>query len=522
MNTKRPRSTGALWAALLLALIAGLWHGASARPGHPWSGLDDFSAYLLHGRNLLEGRPYAAIDSVVDPGLPQAGLRQAFPPVYPALLALLEATPPEDADPRRYAIGLDVLHFKRINAALFGLSLFLGFLVFRRLLGDGLAILQLGLLGSLPFLFHFREFVRSELFFVVLLMSYFLALARFDEAPAGERRRWLLALLAGLLGGLAYATRTAAMVLPLALLTHEIWIHRKPRAGVLLAVGLTGALMLVVRLVFPEITAGYASHADGRLGLSTVMENAQHYVWDLQRILGRGLPEPLPLVILGGLAALALLGLLTRLRAPSLPVVFAAGTFAMHLILPTESAWMRYLIPLFAIFYLLVLLGAASLGALLRRPRLTPWTVGVVSIALGLPGLLSLPGGATPLGDGPTTEVSLEALEWIRTRTAPDDVVVFRKPWALNLATGRRSHVYPQRHVYPELSFAEHLAHLERTGARWLLLRHRARGESGPYKTLDYDDRAYLEEVVGARPELFRERARNADYVLLERVAGGG
>lgn len=519
MNTKRPRSRGALWAALLLALLAGLWHGASARPGHPWSGLDDFSAYLLHGRNLLEGRPYAAIDSVVDPGLPLANLRQAFPPVYPALLALLEATPPDDADPRRYAIGLDVLHFKRVNAALFGLSLFLGFLVFRRLLGDGLAILHLGLLGSLPFLFHFREFVRSELLFVVLVMGYFLALARLDEAPAGDRRRWLLALLAGLLGGLAYATRTAGMVLPLALLTHEIWIHRRPRAPVLLAVGLTGALMLVVRWVIPEVTAGYAAHADGRIGLSTVIENAQHYVWDLQRILGRGLPEPLPLLILGGLAALALLGLLAHLRAPSLPVVFGAGTFAMHLILPTDSAWMRYLVPLFAIFYLLVLLGGRCLGEWIRRPRATPWLIGVVSIGLGLPGLLSLPGGATPLDDGPTTEVSLEALEWVRSRAAPDDVVVFRKPWALSLATGRRSHVYPQAHLYPELPLAEHFAHLERTGARWLLLRHRARVEAGPYKTLDYDDRDYLEAVVGARPELFREEARNADYVLFELVA---
>ena len=125
-SPKDHTSRGA-WIALALVLVTALLHGATARPTHPWSGVDDFSAYLLHGRNLLAHAPYDDLGDLRDPSLPRYVLREAFPPVFPWFLAHLDAalvTPGPEGSP----LGIPVLGFKRVQALIWAASLFLWFL----------------------------------------------------------------------------------------------------------------------------------------------------------------------------------------------------------------------------------------------------------------------------------------------------------------------------------------------------------------------------------------------------------
>lgn len=509
------RSARATCLALLFVVFVAAWQGATARPTHPWSGVDDFTAYLLHGRNLLEGREYADLGDLSDPELPDAHLREAFPPVFPLLLELLERAVPAPSGPDAPPLGVNVLAFKRAQAVVFAAQLLLLFFVFRRLVGDKLALAVIVVLGTNAFLFQFREFVRSESLFGLIVAGVFLAMAKLDEAEAGSSRRWGFAVLAGLLAWAAYGTRTAGMVVPLAIAAHELWTRRKLRKPVCLALGVALTAMWVQKRMFASIVGGYMAHAKARMGPDTVVENLRHFQWELERILAEGLPDGARTAVVLVFGALAALGLFTRLRRPSLPEVFAAGTLAMHLLLPTDSAWMRYLIPLLPVFVFLVLVGARSLGArAFGRGDATALAVAALFVALTIPGHLAQPSG--PLPDGPGTPDAREALAWIEQRTAPDDVIGFRKPWALGLATGRRAHLYGLDHLHPDLPADEHLAHLARMDTRWLLLRHRPLSEVLPFKTLDYDDRAALEKVVAPHPERFAERARNSEFVLIE------
>ncbi|GJM21330.1 MAG: hypothetical protein DHS20C15_12450 [Planctomycetota bacterium] len=510
--SRRSRCT---WLALAFVLFVAGWQGATARPTHPWSGIDDFTAYLLHGHNLLEGRPYADLGDLSDPELPDANLREAFPPVYPWVLAQVERLVPALEGAEAPPLGVNVLAFKRVQAVIFAAQLLLLFFVFRRLMGDKLALALLVVLGTNAFLFQFREFVRSESLFGLVVAGLFLVMAKLDEQPSDAARRWVLAIVAGLLGWVVYGTRTAGMVVPLAVLAHELWTRRRVRKPVCLVLALTLAGMLLQKLMFASVVGGYLDHAKARLGPATVLENVRHFQWELERILAEGLPDGLRSVVVMIFGALAAYGLLSRLRKPSLPEVFAAGTLAMHLLLPTDSAWLRYLIPLLPVFVFLVLVGARALGQrLLGAGDAVALVTAGLFVALTVPGHLAQPSG--PLPDGPGTPDAREALAWIRERSAPSHVVGFRKPWALSLATGRPAHLYGLDHLHAELSVSEQLAHLERMRTRWLLLRHRERRDVLPFKILDYDDREVLASVIEPHPERFAERARNSEFVLYE------
>src|SRR5688572_24452072 len=73
--------------AALLALIA-VFQFASVLPGHDWG--DDFSMYIAHARNIVEGIPYSDTGYIYNPDEPIGPPRAS--PGLPLLLAPVYAT----------------------------------------------------------------------------------------------------------------------------------------------------------------------------------------------------------------------------------------------------------------------------------------------------------------------------------------------------------------------------------------------------------------------------------------------
>ena len=540
-----------VFAALALVLLVGF--GASVRPGVLWWGMDDLTAYVIHGRNLLSGLPYEAIETVNDPGLPAAHLRTSFPPVLPVIIGVterlvsdrgpepdyveevlpggvtlrVEQQPPGDDDPDR-PYDLPVLVFKRVLVGFLATATLLWGFVLRRALPTPVVLCVLAAVMLHPYVFAFRELVRAEFVYLALLAGWFLCVQRLDEAREDGATRWGTAVLAGVLLYLAYATRSAAMVLVPTLLVWDVLRWRRLRVTSLVLMAVAGLGWFVQQQALGSVESGYADQAQDMFGLHVVVENAQQLRWKFERLFdpragvgGSGLAGALMLAV----AAVAVIGGLSRLRRPSILDVYGAGYLAMLLLLPTHSAWLRYLLPWLPVLGLWVASGTLFLARLpwgARIPRVAPVLLSAIYVS-AWPAAVA----AEPDDEGLADPDTREAFAWVEELVGPDEPVLFSKSRTLTLATGRPSLGYPRLYAHGELSDDVVTRHFAAVGLEWLLLKHSGPLEVGPYGMLDHCDREFLEGVpdpetgllrngwAAGHADALREVRRNDDYVLL-------
>ena len=179
---------------------------------------DDAFRYDFAARALLDGQGYVHFN-----GEPTA----FWPPGYPLLLAAAYGL-----------FGESVVVAELLNVVLGTATGGLVYLIGRRTLGQGPALVGAGIVAAFPSLVFFTAVTLSEVTFtfLVLLAVYLLIV----EAQSGRRRDLRLLLAAGLVLGYASLVRGQAMLLPLALL--PFWLRsgadRSAIADKLVALGL--------------------------------------------------------------------------------------------------------------------------------------------------------------------------------------------------------------------------------------------------------------------------------------------
>jgi len=286
----------------------------------------------------------------------------------------------------------------------------------------------------------------------------------------------------------------------------------------MVALAVAAATILVQKTLLSSVESGYVANALHGFHAGTVSENLTQFRWNAERLWENGFSGPLRLAVAVGMVSLAGVGFAVRLRRRSPYELFSVLYMGMLLVLPTESAWMRYLIPVLPVFFVCAFTGAERLASLVtpRAGRWIRWAV-PVAVATSYAGAYAYARMADgPLLDGPTEFESAQALDWVRDHAGPDEVVVFRKPRLLTIATGRPASVYPQRHLYGALPGAELWRHLEAIDARFLLLKHTPRRTVGPYNTLDFSDAAFIERFVRRHPRRLVPVFLNGDYTAYE------
>jgi len=544
-SNQEARRPGKAVVLVLCALVFAL-HAATVRPGHPWWGMDDFTAYLAHGRNLLEGRPYDAIDTVSDPALPPSHQRTSFPPAFSLLVGIVDrattggsgghgaraqATDADPfADPGRTSdgdrprvlgtdpqrpYGLDILSLKRMVALFTALSVLAVWAAFRRTSGGAVLLLAVAAYGFSPYVFAFRELVRSEMVFLTLLYVWLAQVQGLDAAEREGRRPWGRAALCGLVLAAAYATRTAAIVLPPTLLATDLLRARRIRRTTWVVLGVAGACILAQRAAFSAVEGGYLDKAAREWEFSTITFNLEQLAWNYERLWSNGVSGLARRAVAVLAALVAAVGFLSRLRRPTVVEVFTVLYTGMILVLPTDSAWMRYQLPVLPFILLCLFTGARVLGNLAPMPsaRLVGATAAVVLVTYA-GAYAHLDYG--PLEDGLTAPTTVEAFDWVDRHTAPDDVVVFKKARALTFATGRPSLCYPELYAFGELPDEELWRHFGAVDAKVFLLKHTPVAPSNLFRMLNHSDDGFLERFVSRFPDRLVEVWRNADFVAFE------
>jgi hypothetical protein len=443
---------GARYAIAIILAITGVVYLATLRAGHDWG--DDFAQYILHARNLCEGRPYAETGYLFNPDL-IIGPR-AYPPVFPALLAPVYA-----------ALGVHLAAFKVVCLGFFLLSLGLVFALSRRVSSDATALLVVLVLAASPAHWRFKDEIGSDWPFVFFVHAVFLAARVMAERPGAG------ALLVVLTAALALGTRSAGGVLLPSLGLSILWV-RGPSRRALVGAALGLAAVVVVYQAFIYVDSSYLQQGGGARWHKLV-RNLSHYATAAVDLLDNGRSRPLASSLTALVAGLAAVGLTLRVRrGPSVIEIFC-GAYAVLILLWPFAQGYRFLLPIVPACLMYAFEGVAWICGR-WAPRAARWAPACLAgAALISQASWYTSGRPGSIAEGISRPESQDLFRFVAGQTPEESVVAFWKPRALALMTGRSAvAVRPTAGdgaLWRELS-AFHVTHLViGIGDRWTLQR---------------------------------------------------
>lgn len=430
-STQR-RSSSLLY--LLVGLIA-VFYLLNLRSGHDWG--DDFSLYILHAQNLVSGVDYANTGYLYNPEQPDYS-PQAYPPVFPLMLA-----------PLVVMFGVQLAGLKLV-----GLVCFIAFLsIFARLVAEldlpaAAKVLLVAALGLHPLFWSMTDRILSDLPFLlvctlaltqiqVFIIPGFPLLGKVSRSQASQFTQMTLT---GILIYLAYGTRTAGIVLLPVLLAMDLLKNRRLSLLTVGAAAIAAVLIAMQAFLVPE-TGSYFDTLQGpfREQISRMTDFLRFYhdsfshLFPFRQTIIRHILFDIALV-------LALIGYLRRLRKRLTVIeVFVPAYLGLVLAWPAFQG-MRFLIPVLAFFLIYVFEGTAILiqkFSLKKQLQLAIFAGFLAILAL------SYNDGRNIAYFQRIDDIGLpetqQLLAYIREATPQDAVIVFYKPRALRLFTGRRA-----------------------------------------------------------------------------------
>ncbi len=445
MWTKLSRND--LAAVTLLVVLTGALYRMTLRQGHDWGG--DFSVYIMHARNIAEGRPYLESSYVVTPDS-AVHHPPTYPPVFPLLLAPFYAW-----------YGLNYVVLKSVVQACFALSLAFYYLLGRmrggRVWESAVVAAAFGLSGLVLSL---KESVISEGTYA-LFSSASLCAALLIYAKGWDRSRPVAAgLLLASLFLLSYGTRAAGLALPAGFWIYEALSIRRVR---LFAVTVSGVFLAGT---FLSAATVYDFRSYGNQFASDWAEYWRNAVYYLRSpaSLWSGAPEWLRYPLAAGGLLLAGTEMLRRsLKGPSIVEWYSWVSIAMVLVY-TAGRSPRYLAGFLPLFVLYMMEGARywseRLGVL-KRLRF-PIVLAAALVGGAAFNLAALERG--PIREGVEQPTFAALCRFLKSDMTEKDVVVSWNPRVLALYTGRRSAEYPKTSFREEFSRG-----LERVGATHLV-----------------------------------------------------
>jgi hypothetical protein len=188
------------WVGIAVAIAPAVLAACTLRDGHAWG--DDFAQYLVHTRNLVEGKPYGEL------GFIRAPIHAiAYPPGFPLLLA-----------PVYWVFGGSLTAMKLELALFFAGTMLIVRRHLSRQLPARVGVALVALVAWNPVFWEFRDNILSDIPFLFFVALSFLAADLSEEAERVGSRRWALILLAAASMVMATLCRTLGAVLPFSLL----------------------------------------------------------------------------------------------------------------------------------------------------------------------------------------------------------------------------------------------------------------------------------------------------------------
>jgi len=504
-----PASKSARYASLipvvLIAIIASFYL-FTMREGHSWG--DDFSMYLLHAKNIVEGKGYAETPYLFNPSYPGIGPK-AYPPVLPLTLA-----------PIYLWFGLNITAMKIVVSAFFLGGLWVLFLIYRKQLTWPAAAALMFLVGANPYFWDFKDEIMSDFVFMFFVWITLYAVDRHYEGRKKDRFSGSLpyAMLVGAAMYLAYATRVVGVILPAALCLYEIIRFKRLSRFAIMAILITGTLILLQTMLLSNVGGGYLSFFKKLTTTTDIaklyLNNVTEYISALSAFLDNGHSRLVRRALFLVVSLLAVLGLRRIIKnGVTIFEVFLFLYLAALVITPFQDY--RYLFPIIPLYFFYACIGAMDLRSLVRGQvwQYAPFIVAGAFIVSYSAMYTTLDFG--PIRGGVEREESKELFQYVRNYTQPDDIFIFRKPRALALFTGRRTAVYPRPSESSSTSDQAAWYYFQDIRARYFVV---GTTEAWASNHANIRDIRWERQFVERHKECFEEVFSNADFTLYKIV----
>ncbi len=406
------------WLVGLLSAIA-LFQLLTIKPGHGWG--DDFAMYIAHARNLVEGRPYSDTGYIYNNDEPIAPRRA--PPGLPLMLAPI------------YALrGADLVAMKSLMVVTFVVALaFLAKLI-RRWDSERSALAVIALVGFHPLFWEFKNNVLSDLPFLCFFVISIWLMERTLVNPAPVRAGVAL----GLAWWAAYATRTLGILLPVAFLLTQLGIFRRLHRSTLVALAVFVSLA-ALQTVLLQGPSEYLSLFS--LQPEAIKSNALGFMTASRGLLDTGFSSRGARAAFAIASVLALTGLIRSWMRRQFLLPITLILYLTAAFLWPYNAGARYLIPVIPFYFFYVVVGLRTIEDKLGRFG-SALTVCAASLAFIIYGARYYAAMRIPEPPGIDSPNAQSLFAFFRNTTRRDAVVIFKKPRALALYTGRRAAIY--------------------------------------------------------------------------------
>lgn len=407
---------------VLIGVIAAVYL-AHLSPGHVFIN-DDFAAYVMHAANLVEGRPYTAINYVPNPKALWVAPANGYPPVYPLLLA-----------PAYKIWGLNLRALKVVTVLCFVVFLVIFDELTRSVFSPLMRPCVMLILAFNPVFWEHRDNLLSEFPYLMFSFASLLVVQRVYRVLSADELKIGKALLLSLLLYCSYGTRTIGIVLLPALALADLIRFRRP-SRFALAVLLFTAVLIIGQTVFLISPKGYVSAV--QFSPRMTVNSAIFYAKTLSYVWQNSFNKKVQIMFGLLFTSLAAVSYIRRLRCKgSAGEFYLAGYLAILFVWSAEIG-LRGLLPILPMYFAYGLQEFGRFAESLGRS--------VLAISLSL---LMLFAGVTYAGEytnasrqprEPNVQdaTAQELFSFLRTHTQPAEVLIFPKPRSLALFTNRR------------------------------------------------------------------------------------
>jgi len=466
---------------ILVIVLIGLFYITTIREGNRPGG--DFSMYIHHAKNIVEGREFGNTGYIYNPFYPQLGPK-TYPPVFPMLLS-----------PVYKWFGLNLAAMK-IECILFFLaSLYMAFLIFRNEMPFGYQIAAILIISMNPFFWSFKDDVASDmpfLFFVYLSLFFIQKAYDTRQSKGGQL---IYAVIVSIFIYLSYGTRNIGFILIPCILIYDIIKNRKLTlfAGV---ATLLFILFVGLQAIFFQTDTSYFDQFFRNP--KYILKNAALYthafilLWD-GGAQGLNVLRNVLFLMITGLAAI---GYGTRLKKMTIFEIFIPIYLAVILIWPTPQG-ARFLIPVIPLMIFYSLLGVDQWG-LSQRFRLSLRLKTVLLITLGIVMTITTICKYKNINflhitEGVAKPETQALFEHIREHTTDDDIFIYKNPRILALYTKRSASCY--HHPREDRELLDYF-----------------QGINATYIILSQNDPAFFHHFVERVKDLYMLQYSNADF----------
>ena len=424
--TGERRKEAVIIAALIL--LIGAFHVTALREGHEWG---DFAHYVLHAKNIAEGAAYSDTGYIFNLSSPAVG-EPTKPPVLPLLLA-----------PVYKVFGLD-LHAMKVELIIVFLAfLLVVFIAFAGELPFRWRAALVAVVGLNPLFEEFTDFILSDL---VFLLPAYLSLHLINREYKKDRPGLACAAAVGLLIYISYGTRSVGIVIVPSLILFDLIKNRRPTAFAATAT-VTFLALYGVQALLSHSDKGYIEIMESKENIvaayfHTVVKILKKFSYLWKNGYAKIFTSAMGIIFI----VLATKGYYSRvMRGLTVYEVFAPIYLLVLAFFVTTSPAaeeVRFIFPLIPL-YIFYALKAVKDSSWLDSKGATKMAAAALFIAVFLTyGAKYTTLDLSPMDRGVGTVEAQEMFEYVKDKTAPDAVFIFRKPRSLALFTGRSASTY--------------------------------------------------------------------------------